>query len=71
VTAQFTITLNATSACAGTESSLFTETGSYSQDGDTLTLTDPYPGQADNLSGQIDDRAIVIEGTRYEFTFAR
>jgi hypothetical protein len=67
----FSITVNAVNSCGGAEWVLLTETGSFEQHEQTLTMSEPFPDHVETFAGTIDGQSIAVHGVFYDYTFAR
>ena len=70
---KFSIVVMNKNVCTGVEGVLLNESGTYRQDGQILTMTEPGPVEPFtpfSYQGEIDAQQITVHGF-YEFTFAR
>jgi hypothetical protein len=69
----FSITVYVENACTGVEGVTATESGTYTQNGQSLSLVESAadPGRFATFNGQIDGQVITIHGADFGYTFAR
>ena len=70
-TGRFSITVNAQSTCTGAQWVLLTEIGTYTQNAQSLAMTEPFLDHVATFTGQIEGQSIIVHGVYYEYTFAR
>lgn len=67
----FNITMYVRSVCAGTEGLYLTESGTFSQDGNLLSMTETFPDRVETFTGSIDATSITVRGVFKTYTFMR